>query len=113
MKGDNHVMITVTENAAEQINKVKGSMDGTAQTLRIAAVGGGCSGYQYQMAFDEKNDSDSVFESNGVSIIVDQQSLQALNGIEIDYVENLEGSSFVFKNPNATGGCGCGKSFSV
>lgn len=106
-------MITVTENAAEQIMKVKGGMDNAALTLRIAAVGGGCSGYQYQMAFDEKNDDDTKFDTNGVSIIVDKQSLEALNGIEIDYVENLEGSSFVFNNPNATGGCGCGKSFSV
>ena len=106
-------MITVTENAAEQIMKVKGGMDNAAATLRIAAVGGGCSGYQYQMAFDEAGDGDTKFDTNGVSIIVDQQSLEALNGIEIDYVENLEGSSFVFNNPNATGGCGCGKSFSV
>ncbi len=105
-------MINVTENAVEQIRKVQGETDAADKCLRVAVVGGGCSGNQYQLGFDSQADGDTKYEANGVSILVDAQSLPLLEGITIDYVQNLEGSTFVFKNPNATGGCGCGKSFS-
>ncbi len=106
-------MITITENAAGQIKKLQSEMDSDALALRVAVVGGGCSGYQYNLGFDAEKDGDSRFDAHGVSVIVDNQSMPMLNGIELDYVENLQGSNFVFNNPNETGGCGCGKSFSA
>lgn len=106
-------MINITENAADQIKKLQSEMDGEAMALRVEVVGGGCSGYQYSLGFDAEKEGDSRFDSHGVSVLVDGQSMPMLDGIELDYVENLQGSNFVFKNPNATGGCGCGKSFSA
>lgn len=106
-------MISVSENASKYIQKVQNEYDGKEPHLRIGAVDGGCSGHKYNMGFDTENEGDTVFQSNGVSIVVDHDSLTLLDGIELDYVESLEGSSFVFNNPNATGGCGCGKSFSA
>ena len=105
-------MITVTEAAVAQIKKVKASNDDFKECLRIAVVGGGCSGNSYQMGFDDKQDGDASFETGGLTVVVDEMSLPKVNGLELDFVENLEGSSFVFRNPNSTGGCGCGKSFS-
>jgi len=105
-------MITLTERAAIQVKKVQEDTNASDKSLRVAVVGGGCSGLQYQLGFDDKAESDASFESNGITVLIDPQSATSLNGIEIDYAETLEGSSFVFNNPNATGGCGCGKSFS-
>ncbi len=76
-------------------------------------VDGGCSGHQYRLGFDSAHEGDEVFESHGVVVIASEASADLLEGVEIDYVENLEGSTFTFSNPKATGGCGCGKSFSV
>lgn len=106
-------MLTVTQNAAEQIKKVQGNMKAEKKFLRIAVINGGCSGNQYKMDFDTDKEDDAKIDSNGVTLIVDKSSLPLVNGMELDYVEGLEGSSFVFNNPNATGGCGCGQSFSV
>lgn len=106
-------MIELTKPAADQIRKVKeakNELDG--KHLRIAVVGGGCSGNQYQLGFDIENEGDSKFDSNGVTIIMDSRSASMLDGMEIDFVEGLQGSSFVFNNPNAANSCGCGKSFS-
>lgn len=105
-------MIAVTEQAARHIKKIQIDTAAADKFLRVAVVGGGCSGNQYRLGFDEQDDNDTKVESNGVSIIVDQQSWGMLDGIEIDYTEGLQGSGFVFNNPNATSGCGCGKSFS-
>lgn len=105
-------MISLTENAAEYVKKVRAEANAADKSLRIAVVGGGCSGYQYQIGFDEKNEGDTAYDSQGIGIVVDESSLEVLNGTEVDYVESLEGSSFVFNNPNQAGGCGCGKSFS-
>ena len=107
-------MVTVSQNAADQIRKVRGdSGDGDEKCLRVAVADGGCSGHQYSMDFDVKGEGDTVFQSNGISVIVASSSLALLDGVEIDYVEDLQGSTFTFNNPNATGGCGCGKSFSA
>lgn len=106
-------MIELTKSAADQVHKIKEAKSELADKyLRIAVVGGGCSGNQYQLGFDIENQGDSRFDSNGVTIIIDSNSAQILGGMEIDFVEDLEGSSFVFNNPNASNGCGCGKSFS-
>ena len=105
-------MITVTPVAAEQIKKSAQNADCAGLPLRIAVVSGGCSGHQYRLGFDEEGKEDTKFESNGINLIVDAGSLPLVKGLELDFVDDLQGSSFVFKNPNSQGGCGCGKSFS-
>jgi iron-sulfur cluster insertion protein len=82
--------------------------------FRLAVSGGGCSGFQYAFEFDDKvNADDMVVERDGVQLLIDETSRQFLGGAEVDYVENLLGSSFQVRNPNATASCGCGTSFSV
>ena len=82
--------------------------------LRVAVNGGGCSGFQYEFAITgERNDDDFVIEKDGVTVLVDEISLNYLGGSEIDYAEELIGAAFKIKNPNATASCGCGTSFSV
>ena len=108
-------MIHVTEKAAEQI-KIARSKEGfdDSHGLRVSAIGGGCSGLSYKLQFDkEVGEDDRVYEKNGVRIIVDKKSLVVLNGTSLDFTDGLNGSGFVFSNPNATASCGCGSSFSV
>jgi iron-sulfur cluster insertion protein len=106
--------ITVTESAAKRIAALKVQEDATDAFLRIAVSGGGCSGFQYGISFDdEKNPDDFVFERDGIAVIVDDTSLDLLNGAEVDFVEDLMGASFQIKNPNAASSCGCGNSFSI
>ena len=82
--------------------------------LRLAVSGGGCSGFQYGFSFDDaRNEDDRVFERDGVKLVVDETSLDLLVGAEVDFVEDLVGSSFQVRNPNASSSCGCGSSFSV
>jgi iron-sulfur cluster insertion protein len=84
-----------------------------ALKLRVFVQGGGCSGFQYGFTFDEEtNEDDTIMEKNGVQLLIDAMSYQYLVGAEIDYKDDLEGSQFVIKNPNATTTCGCGSSFS-
>src|SRR5256714_12742483 len=98
----------VSEAAAEEIKKFLASEEGLPETsgLRVRVVPGGCSGFQYSLNIEEESrPNDHVIESNGVRMFVDMFSAQYLNGVEIDYVTNVMGSGFTFKNPNATGGC--------
>jgi iron-sulfur cluster assembly accessory protein len=83
--------------------------------LRVAVVGGGCSGFSYHMAFENQvnENSDNVYEFDGLKVLVDQMSEMYLDGVSIDYLETLEGSGFKFINPNVKSTCGCGSSFSV
>ena len=82
--------------------------------MRVAVLGGGCSGFQYNFSFEEeKNEDDLVIERDGAAVLVDLTSLELLKGSQLDYVEEMVGSSFQVKNPNATSSCGCGNSFSV
>ena len=81
--------------------------------LRVGVKGGGCSGFQYQLAFDEQRDNDVVFESHGLKLLVDQESLQFVRGSTIDYEESLQGAGFKVNNPNVVAACGCGSSFRV
>ena len=108
-------MITVTPTAVEEVRKFM-SEQGTTGTagLRVAVLPGGCSGFQYGLNIeDEPAEDDLVLESNGLKLFVDPFSMQYLGGVEIDYVTTFQGSGFTFNNPNASGGCGCGSSFTV
>ena len=107
--------ITVTPTAADEVRKFM-SEQGSADTagLRVAVLPGGCSGFQYGLNIeDEHQDDDEIFEIGGLRLFVDPFSSQYLDGVEIDYVTTMMGSGFTFKNPNATGGCGCGSSFNA
>ena len=82
--------------------------------LRIGVMPGGCSGFKYEMSIDEAPiDDDIIMDVEGVRVFVDPFSAQYLNGVEVDYVTTMQSSGFAFKNPNATGGCGCGTSFTA
>jgi iron-sulfur cluster assembly accessory protein len=106
--------ITLTEIAARKIAELVGEQpEGDEQALRVAVRGGGCSGFQYALAFDSKTDEDHVFEDRGVSVIVDKVSMQFVFGSEVDYVEGLTGAGFQVNNPNVVAACGCGSSFQV
>jgi iron-sulfur cluster insertion protein len=106
--------ITITDSAARRIAALKAQEEAEGAFLRIAVSGGGCSGFQYGLTFDEQTSPDDfVFEHGGVTVVVDDVSLDLLNGSEVDFVEDLMGAAFQIKNPNAASSCGCGNSFSV
>jgi iron-sulfur cluster insertion protein len=106
--------IVITDSAARRIAALKAQEEAGNAFLRIAVSGGGCSGFQYGLTFDEEtNPDDLVFEHGGVRVVVDEVSLDLLNGAEIDFVEDLMGASFQIRNPNAASSCGCGNSFSI
>jgi len=104
----------VTETAAAKIQEIREAeaIEGS-YALRVKVMGGGCSGFQYDLYFDEPAEGDQSFTSNGVHLVCDQMSFMYLMGTQIDYVEGLQGAGFKFGNPNTTGSCGCGSSFSV
>ena len=108
--------LNVTEPAATEIKKFMASEEGLPETagLRVRVVPGGCSGFQYSLNIEEESrQGDFILNENGVRLFVDMFSAQYLNGVKIDYVSGVMGSGFTFTNPNATGGCGCGSSFTA
>ena len=106
--------ITLTDKAATKIKELLGEQEsGTEQALRVAVRGGGCSGFQYALAFDKPKEDDNVFEVDGVAVVVDKVSMQFVFGSEVDYVEGLQGAGFQVNNPNVVAACGCGSSFRV
>ncbi len=106
--------IELTTKAVEKVKEILSRQDPKPQGLRVSVVGGGCSGFSYQMNFEsESNGIDKVYEFDGLKVFVDQASLMYLNGTKIDYVETLEGAGFKFDNPNVKTTCGCGSSFSA
>ena len=106
--------ITLTPSAARRIALLREQEQVGAANLRIAVSGGGCSGFQYGLSFDDQtNADDRVFERDGVGIVVDEVSLDLLAGAEVDFVEDLMGAAFRINNPNAASSCGCGNSFSI
>lgn len=110
------VNLNVTEPAAVEIKKFMSSEEGLPETagLRVRVVPGGCSGFQYSLNIEEASrQGDFVLEEKGVRLFVDMFSAQYLNGVQIDYVTNVMGAGFTFTNPNATGSCGCGSSFTA
>ena len=108
-------MITFTDKGAEKVKEFLASQDADLSVagLRVGVKGGGCSGFQYQLAFDEERDGDVVFEHSGVRILVDGPSLPYVDGSQIDYVEAMTGAGFQVVNPNVVAACGCGSSFRV
>ena len=107
-------MITVTENAQKRIVDLLIDENNPNVFLRTFVQGGGCSGFQYGFTFDEiKNDDDFEIPVNDFRLVIDAMSMQYLEGSTIDYKEELMESRFVIQNPNSTGSCGCGSSFSI
>ena len=107
-------MVGLTEKAAEKVKEIKKGEDIPEEYgLRLRVVGGGCSGFAYDLYFDQMADGDRTFDSHGVKLVVDQMSLMYLMGTEVDYVEGLQGAGFKFQNPNVKSTCGCGSSFSA
>jgi iron-sulfur cluster insertion protein len=106
--------LVFTDSAANKVKQLIDEEGNPELKLRVFVTGGGCSGFQYGFTFDEvQNDDDASMEKNGVTLLIDPMSYQYLVGAEIDYTEGVEGAQFVIKNPNATGTCGCGSSFSA
>ena len=107
-------MITVTDGAAEKVGILLNQQGNDGHGLRIGVMGGGCSGFQYKLDFEEKEgEMDQVFEINGVKIFIDMKSSLYLNGVTLDYHDGLMGAGFKIENPNARTTCGCGESFSA
>ncbi len=104
-------MLTLTEAASRKVRELLAQQEGVIG-LRLSAIPGGCSGFQYGMAFAEsQQDGDWVGEFDGVKVFVDAQSATVLQGVRVDYVETLQATGFAIHNPNAVRSCGCGKSF--
>src|SRR5438045_7403092 len=111
-----NVNLSVTEPAATEIKKFMSSEEGLPESsgLRVRVVPGGCSGFQYSLNIEEESrQGDFILEQHGIRLFVDMFSAQYLNGVVVDHTSNMMGSGFTFENPNATGGCGCGTSFSA
>ncbi len=108
-------MITITDKGAEKVREFLAgqTVDVSNAGLRVAVRGGGCSGFQYQLAFDEARDEDRVFEDHGLKLLCDADSLPFVRGSVIDYEESLQGAGFKVNNPNVVAACGCGSSFRV
>ena len=108
-------MITLTDKGAEKVREFLASQGSEVETagLRVGVRGGGCSGFQYALAFDQQRDGDEVFEDQGIRLLVDAPSLPYVSGSTIDYVDDLQGAGFKVENPNVIAACGCGSSFRV
>ena len=106
--------IGISPSAAERVRHLLVREGRAGAMLRVTVSGGGCSGFQYGFAFDTtRNGDDRVFNGDGVDVVVDEISLELLDGSTIDFVEDLSGAAFRIDNPNATASCGCGSSFAV
>lgn len=113
---DTGFQLTLTDRAAEEVRKFIAQEEVAPETagLRVSVLPGGCSGFKYSLNIEEKAlDDDLMLELNGVRLFVDGFSAQYLVGITIDYKSSMQESGFTFENPNATGGCGCGSSFTA
>ncbi len=107
-------MIQFTHKAIAQVKRIKEQQQIREPYLRIGVKKGGCSGLSYTMFFEKDcQESDQVFECDGLQVVIDGRSLHFITGAVIDFKEDLEGSGFVFKNPNVRSSCGCGKSFTA
>ena len=108
-------MITFTDKGAEKVQEFLAAQGDALETsgLRVGVRGGGCSGFQYALAFDTEREGDEVFVDHGLRILVDGPSLPYVKGAVVDYVDTLQGAGFKVDNPNVIAACGCGSSFRV
>ena len=109
-------VLTLTDRAAQEVRQFIAAETAPPETagLRVAVLPGGCSGFKYSLNIEDRAaDDDMTAEINGIRVFVDAFSAQYLSGVTIDYVSAMQGSGFTFHNPNATGGCGCGSSFTA
>src|ERR1700739_3459106 len=107
-------MVKLTDTAVVKVKEILDTQEPKPAGLRIAVVGGGCSGFSYSMAFENASQMlDKTYKFGDLKVFVDQASLLYLDGVEVDYVESIEGSGFKFNNPNVKSTCGCGSSFSA
>lgn len=112
--GNEGAGLSLSDNAAQRIKTLAQAEETPDMMLRVTVSGGGCSGFQYSFAFDDTiNDDDQVFEKAGARVVVDSISLELLGGSEVDFIEDLIGSYFSIRNPNASSSCGCGTSFAI
>lgn len=110
------LLMSLTDRAAQEVAKFMTTENVPAETagLRVSVLPGGCSGFKYSLNIEERAlEDDIIFEINNTRVFVDGFSAQYLNGVTIDYTSSMQGSGFTFNNPNATGGCGCGTSFTA
>ncbi|MBT4577423.1 iron-sulfur cluster assembly accessory protein [Candidatus Woesearchaeota archaeon] len=113
VKSDLNEAITLTDAAVEKVKEIEIKEKKNGYGLRVAVLAGGCAGYSYSLNLQEKpEESDIVLEIKGIKVFVDKESMNALKGTEINYLDSLEESGFKFSNPNSENSCGCGKSFS-
>jgi len=106
-------VLSVTDAAVKKVKDFAAKMpDASGKALRVFIQGGGCSGFQYGFTFDEQKPNDYVLQAKDVQVVVDKQSALKLHGSTVDWIEDFRGAGFSVENPNATSGCGCGKSFS-
>ena len=107
-------MVNLTDIAAQKVQEFMSGQGAEGDVgLRVGVKGGGCSGFQYALALDEKHDGDQVFDYDGIRILVDEASLRYVDGSTVDYTESLMGAGFQVNNPNVVAACGCGSSFRV
>jgi iron-sulfur cluster assembly accessory protein len=108
-------MVGLTPGAITKVKEILSQQTPLPTGLRIAVVGGGCSGFSYNRAFENQinENSDNVYEFEGLKVLVDQMSEMYLDGVQVDYIESIDGSGFKFNNPNVKSTCGCGSSFSA
>jgi iron-sulfur cluster assembly protein len=108
-------MISLTDKGVEKVREFLSQQGSVAEAsgLRVGVRGGGCSGFQYALAFDEERDGDTVLEEQGIRLLVDRSSLPYVKGSVIDFVDGLQGAGFKVENPNVVAACGCGSSFRV
>jgi iron-sulfur cluster insertion protein len=106
-------VVNLTEAAAGKVHGFQTDESHQGKIFRVYIEGGGCSGFQYGFTFDERREDDSLVEAGEIQVLVDPQSAMYLQGATVDWQEGLSGAGFVVRNPNASGSCGCGMSFSV
>lgn len=111
---DTSPLVVITDKAQAEIRSIfeREQKDGQVG-LRLAVIGGGCSGLSYEMEFSERRDDDTIVGYEGFEVFLDPKSTIYLKGITLDFEDGLQGKGFVFANPNATNTCGCGESFSI
>jgi iron-sulfur cluster assembly protein len=107
-------MVTLTDIAADKVRGFLDSQESEGEVgLRVGVRGGGCSGFQYALALDERKEDDHVFDFEGIRLIVDPASMRYVDGSQVDYTESLMGAGFEVNNPNVIASCGCGSSFRI